>query len=246
MRIDGRKLADLRKVELIPNYSKFPEGSILMIQGHTRILCNITIEEGVPNWMRSSNLPGGWVTAEYALLPRATHQRTRRETTGLSGRTQEVRRMIGRSLRAGIDLVKLGPRTCIVDCDVLQADGGTRTAAITGGFAALAIALKKLVRQGDLEEEVIDSQIAAVSVGLLNCQPLLDLCYQEDVAAEVDANIVMNSKGEFVELQATAEKQPFSYQKMEELLYIARQGITELMELQQVAIETGLADRYIT
>jgi ribonuclease PH len=240
MRIDGRKPAELRKVELLPNYVEYPEGSILITQGNTRILCNVTIEQGVPNWMKSNNIPGGWVTAEYSLLPRATHQRTPRESHGLGGRTQEIRRLIGRSLRAAIDLEKLGPHTCIVDCDVIQADGSTRTVAVTGGFAALSIALKKMINQGNIRNGVITTQIAATSVGILGGQPLLDLCYEEDVAAEVDANIVMTSQGEYVELQATAEKCPFSHQKMEELLVLAKEGITQLMELQRTAIEAGL------
>jgi len=240
MRIDGRKPSELRQVEFIPNFVDYPEGSILIAQGNTRILCNVTIEHGVPNWMKSNNIPGGWITAEYAMLPRATHQRTPRESSMPSGRTQEIRRLIGRSLRAAIELEKLGPRTCIVDCDVLQADGSTRTAAITGGFVALAIALKRLTNQGILVDDVVTKQVAAVSVGILNHQPLLDLCYEEDVAADVDANIVMTSQGDFVELQATAEKHPFSYQKMEEILNLAQVGIARLMELQVIAIEAGL------
>lgn len=240
MRIDGRKPSELRQVEFIPNFVDYPEGSILIAQGNTRILCNVTIEHGVPNWMKSNNIPGGWITAEYAMLPRATHQRTPRESSMPSGRTQEIRRLIGRSLRAAIELEKLGPHTCIVDCDVLQADGSTRTAAITGGFVALAIALKRLTNQGILIDDVITKQVAAVSVGILNHQPILDLCYEEDVAADVDANIVMTSQGDYVELQATAEKHPFSYQKMQELLNLARVGIARLMELQVIAIEAGL------
>jgi ribonuclease PH len=239
MRSDQRDPSQLRIVKLIPNYVDYPEGSVLIVQGNTRVLCNVSVEQGVPNWMKANNLPGGWITAEYAMLPRATHLRTSRETSATSGRTYEIRRLIGRSLRAAIDLNKIGALTYIIDCDVLQADGGTRTAAITGGFAALAIALKKMVIDGVLQEDPVITQVAAVSVGILNGIPILDLSYQEDSAAEVDANIVMTAQGDFVEIQASAEKQPFSYQSMGELLDLAKQGISHLFKLQNSTIAAG-------
>jgi ribonuclease PH len=239
MRSDQRDPSQLRIVKLIPNYVDYPEGSVLIVQGNTRVLCNVSVEKGVPNWMKANNLPGGWITAEYAMLPRATHLRTSRETSATSGRTYEIRRLIGRSLRAAIDLNKIGALTYIIDCDVLQADGGTRTAAITGGFAALAIALKKMVIDGVLQEDPVITQVAAVSVGILNGIPILDLSYQEDSAAEVDANIVMTAQGDFVEIQASAEKQPFSYQSMGELLDLAKQGISHLFKLQNSTIAAG-------
>jgi ribonuclease PH len=239
MRSDQRDPSQLRIVKLIPNYVDYPEGSVLIVQGNTRVLCNVSVEKGVPNWMKANNLPGGWITAEYAMLPRATHLRTSRETSATSGRTYEIRRLIGRSLRAAIDLNKIGALTYIIDCDVLQADGGTRTAAITGGFAALAIALKKMVLDGVLQEDPVITQVAAVSVGILNGIPILDLSYQEDSAAEVDANIVMTAQGDFVEIQASAEKQPFSYQSMGELLDLAKQGISHLFKLQYSTIAAG-------
>jgi ribonuclease PH len=240
MRSDGREPHELRKVEIIPGYITYPEGSVLITMGHTRVICNVTVEESIPSWMRIQNLPGGWVTAEYALLPRATQVRTPRETRGLGGRTQEVKRMIGRSLRAAVDLLKLGPRTIIVDCDVIQADGGTRTAAITGGYVALAIALRKLHQGGLIPEDALSAQVAAVSVGMIAGQSLLDLCYQEDVRADVDANIAMNSRGEFIEVQATAERNTYSRQKLDEMLDLAGGGIARLMKFQENAIDASL------
>jgi ribonuclease PH len=236
MRSDGRKPSELRTVKLIPNYVDYPEGSILIIQGNTRVLCNVTLEHDVPEWIKAHKLPGGWVTAEYAMLPRSTHRRTPREKTALSGRTSEIRRLIGRSLRAVMDLNKIGTHTFIIDCDVLQADGGTRTAAITGGFTALAIAIKKLIMRGILQEDPLITRVAAVSVGILKGEPLLDLSYQEDSAAEVDANIVMTAHGDFVEFQASAEKQPFSYQTMQTFIGLAEEGISQLFKLQDSII----------
>jgi ribonuclease PH len=236
MRSDGRRPSELRSVKLIPNYVDYPEGSILITQGNTRVLCNVTFEHDLPDWIKSQKLPGGWLTADYAMLPRSTHRRTPRERTALSGRTFEIRRLIGRSLRAAIDLDKIGAHTFIIDCDVLQADGGTRTAAITGGFTALAIAIKKLIMRGILQEDPLVTQVAAVSVGILNGEPLLDLSYQEDSAAEVDANIVMTAYGDFVEFQASAEKQPFSHQTIQALIGLAKEGVSQLFELQESII----------
>jgi ribonuclease PH len=191
----------------------------------------------VPGWMRVQRAEGGWVTAEYALLPRSTHRRTPRETFGLRGRTQEIRRLIGRSLRAAVDLEKLGERTCIVDCDVIQADGGTRTAAVTGGYVALAMALRKLIQGGLLPSEVLKTAVAAVSVGVVDGQPVLDLCYEEDSMAEVDVNVVMNAAGEFVEVQGTAEGRPFGRRTMDQLIDLAAKGIRQLLEIQRTVLE---------
>ena len=236
-RVDGRTVDELRPVTITPDYVAYPEGSVLIAVGETRVLCNVTVEESVPGWMRAQGIEGGWLTAEYALLPRSTHRRTPRETSGLRGRTQEIRRLIGRSLRAAVDLEKLGERTCIVDCDVIQADGGTRTAAITGGYVALAIALGKLIRGGLLPAEVLETAIAAVSVGVVSDQPVLDLCYEEDSIAGVDVNVVMNAAGEFIEVQGTAEGGPFSRATLDELLNLAREGIDKLLAIQQAVLD---------
>ena len=233
MRIDGRKFNELRPVNLTSGYSDYAEGSVLIEVGKTRVLCNATIEDGVPRWMQVQGKYGGWVTAEYAMLPRATQQRTARETKGFSGRTQEIRRLIGRSLRAALNLEKLGPRTCILDCDVLQADGGTRTAAITGSYIALALALRKLREPDTHFEDVLHSPVAAVSVGLVDGFPALDLCYAEDSSTDVDFNVVMNSEGKFIELQGTAEGEPFTRKVLDELLELAYKGIGELLLMQQ-------------
>ncbi len=236
MRIDGRRTDELRPVNLALDFVVYPEGSVLISQGNTRVLCNVSIEEGVPRWMQNQNVSGGWITGEYALLPRSTHVRTPRETSGLSGRTQEIRRLIGRSLRAAVDLEKLGPRSLIIDCDVLQADGGTRTAAITGGYVAMALALKRLAHNGLIPADTIKNVVAAVSVGVVDGQPVLDLCYQEDSSAQVDMNIIMNSEGEFIEVQGTAEGQPFQRQILNDLLDLAYRGIGELFEVQRNAL----------
>jgi len=232
-RVDGRRPDELRPVQIVPDYIEYPEGSVLIEMGGTRVICNVTVEEGVPGWLRAQGKEQGWVTAEYALLPRATHTRTPRETNGLRGRTQEIRRLIGRSLRAAVDLTQLGERTLIVDCDVIQADGGTRTASITGGYVALRLALERLIRGGLLPREVLRPPVAAVSVGVVNGVPLLDLCYEEDSIAEVDFNVVMNAAGEYVEVQGTAEGRTFSRRVMDELFDLAEQGIARLLEVQR-------------
>lgn len=201
----------------------------MISQGNTRVLCNASIEDGVPRWMQTQKVPGGWITAEYAMLPRATHTRTPRETGSLSGRTQEIRRLIGRSMRAAVDLEKLGPRTITLDCDVLQADGGTRTAAITGSYVSLVIALEKLIHQGIIPQATLTTAVAAVSVGIVNGECRLDLCYQEDSNAQADMNIVMTDSGTFIEIQGTAEKDPFSHAEFQEMLGLAEKGIKELL-----------------
>lgn len=233
MRYDNRQPDELRPVSLTPDFVIYPEGSVLIAMGNTKVMCNVTIEDDVPRWMKSQGKSRGWVTGEYALLPRSTHTRTRRETRGLGGRTQEIKRLIGRSLRAAIHLDQLGERTCIVDCDVLQADGGTRTAAITGGYVALALALQKLINEGELTQDVFASPVAAISVGVVDGLPMLDLCYEEDSAADVDVNVVMNADGEFIEVQGTGESATFSRTELDALLDLAQKGITELLVFQQ-------------
>lgn len=236
-RIDNRRFDELRPVRITPNYVIYPEGSILISMGNTRVLCNVSVESSIPNWMKASGKSGGWITAEYSLLPRSTGIRTKRETSGLRGRTQEIRRLIGRALRAGFDLGKLGEHTCIVDCDVIQADGGTRTAAITGGYLAVWLALKEMVDTGILSESVFLDPIAAVSVGVVEGEPLLDLNYREDSAADVDMNLVMNVRGDFIEVQGSAEGAPFSREMLETLLRFGSKGITDLIEIQKHFME---------
>jgi len=204
---------------------------VLIEVGGTRVLCNASVEESVPRWRAGSG--GGWVTAEYALLPRSTHRRTRRETQGLGGRTQEIRRLIGRSLRAVVDLDKLGERTIILDCDVLQADGGTRTASITGAAVALALALRNLEELGEITPGILLTEVAAISLGFVNGQLLLDLSYEEDSAATVDFNIVMTGDGRLVEVQGTAEGEPFTRQSVDAVLDLAEQGISQLLQIQR-------------
>jgi ribonuclease PH len=233
MRIDGRSFDQIRPIEASLQYIDYPEGSVLFSMGKTRVLCSVTIEDGVPRWMQVQGIPGGWLTSEYAMLPRATHTRTPRETTGPSGRTQEIRRLIGRSLRKAVNLEKLGPRTCTIDCDVLQADGGTRTAAITGGYIALALALRKLSEAQIIPAGVFQSAVAAISVGIVDGQAMVDLCYHEDVRAGVDFNVVMNDRGEYIEVQGTAEGQPFSRASLDQLLDLAHYGIKQLLEIQK-------------
>ncbi len=244
MRVDGRRNDELRPVTITPDYVQYPEGSVLIELGATWVVCNVTVEERVPSWLLGQDQ--GWVTAEYALLPRSTHVRTPRETMGLRGRTQEIRRFIGRSLRAAVNLDKLGQRTLIVDCDVIQADGGTRTASVTGGYVALAIALNRLIRGGLLPPDVLRTPVAAISVGVVDGQPVLDLCYEEDSVAEVDFNVVMTAGGEYVEVQGTAEGRPFAREVMHELLDLAEKGIWQLFAVQKQALsrqkESGVAN----
>ncbi len=236
----GNRAANaLRPTTLTPGYVVTPEGSVLIACGNTRVLCNATIETAVPGWMRNSGK--GWVTAEYGMLPRATLTRSPREAVKgkLGGRTHEIQRLIGRSLRAVIDLEALGERTIILDCDVLQADGGTRTAAITGACAALAIALNKLVAAGTLKASPMKQLVAATSVGIVDGATLLDLAYEEDSRADVDMNVVMTADGLLVEAQATAEKEAFPRARMLEMMDYAEAGIKELLILQQAAIAAG-------
>lgn len=237
-RPDGRQPNQIRPVVMIPGYIIYPEGSVLISMGNTRVLCNATVEENLPRWMKEQGVCGGWVTGEYSLLPRSTHTRTQREHNGIGGRTHEIRRLIGRSLRASVDLKKLGARMITLDCDVLQADGGTRSAAITGGYVALVLALNKLIQNGQVREDVFLSPVAGVSAGLVEGVPCLDLCYAEDSHADVDVNVVMNGNGDFVEVQGTAEGSPYSRQKLDEILDLAWGGIRELIKIQQQVIST--------
>ena len=233
MRVDGRQPAQLRPVAVEPDYLLTAEGSALISVGHTRVLCAASVEDSVPGFLRGSGQ--GWVTAEYAMLPRATITRTPREIKKgrEGGRTMEIQRLIGRALRGIIDLKVLGERSIVLDCDVLQADGGTRTAAITGAFIALGLAVGKLVKAGILGANPIRDYLAATSVGIVNGVGLLDLCYEEDSAAEVDMNIVMTGAGRFIELQATAEHKEFDDAQLATLLALGRQGISDLITLQK-------------
>jgi ribonuclease PH len=238
MRTDNRKNDEMRPVELATGYLKTAEGSCLISVGNTQVLCAASVEDTVPHFLR--NAGKGWVTAEYSMLPRATSKRTPREVVKgrPSGRTHEIQRLIGRSLRAVVDPAALGERTVIVDCDVLQADGGTRTASITGAFVALSLALRQLVTYGALKTMPLRDHVAAISVGLVRGEPMLDLCYEEDSQADVDMNVVMTGGGRFVEVQATAEHLPFTDEQMERLVTLARGGIAQLVELQKQAVKT--------
>jgi ribonuclease PH len=237
----GHRAADaLRPVRITPHYVSMPEGSVLMESGNTRVLCNATIEQGVPGWLRNSGR--GWVTAEYGMLPRATLTRTAREAERgkIGGRTHEIQRLIGRSLRSVVDMKALGERTIILDCDVLQADGGTRTAAITGACVALALALGKLVAAGTLKTSPLKQMIAATSVGIVDGNILLDLCYEEDSRAAVDMNVVMLADGGLVETQATAEHDSYSRHQLNEMLDYAEKGIRELLAAQQTILTSAV------
>jgi len=236
MRIDGRAADQLRATKITTGYLMTAEGSVLIEAGNTRVLCAATVEESVPPFLRNSGK--GWVTAEYSMLPRATSTRTPRELTKgrASGRTHEIQRLIGRALRSVVDLKALGERSIILDCDVIQADGGTRTAAITGAYVALAIALNTLVAYKALAKSPLVDSVAATSVGMVNGVAMLDLAYEEDSRADVDMNVVMTGKDKFVEVQATAEQEAFGDAEMAELIALARIGLTHLRELQQAAI----------
>ena len=230
-RPDGRKFDELRSLSFTPDYVSVAEGSVLVTWGETRVLCNLTVQDGVPAWM--SGWGKGWITAEYALLPRSTQTRTPRETKGLKGRTQEIRRLIGRSLRMAVDLDLIGERTLLLDCDVLQADGGTRVASITGGYLALALGLRPLIESGAIPANALHAPISAVSVGMLEGNAILDLNYAEDSLADVDLNVVMTHDGRFIEVQGTAEGEPFTDSELETMLSLAKKGIAEINALQQ-------------
>ena len=236
MRIDNRASDQLRAVRFTRNWSEHPEGSVLVEFGKTRVLCTASFTEGVPRWMQGQGK--GWVTAEYSMLPRATHTRSDRESVKgkLGGRTQEISRLIGRSLRSIIDMSALGENTIILDCDVLQADGGTRTAAITGAYVALSDAISWAIAKGITSTSPITDSIAAISVGIIDGKPTLDLCYEEDVRAETDMNVVCTGSGKFVEVQGTAERDPFDRALLDNLLDLALSGCNQLSQLQKKAL----------
>ncbi|HEY8412472.1 MAG TPA: ribonuclease PH [Pyrinomonadaceae bacterium] len=235
-RTDGRAHDELRPVQITPGFLSYAEGSVLIEMGSTRVVCSASLEDRVPPFLRNSGQ--GWLTAEYAMLPRSTQTRTAREIGrgGPSGRTHEIQRLIGRSLRAVADMRVLGERTLAIDCDVLQADGGTRTAAITGAYVAFALASKQLLKAGKISRPLTTNQVAAVSVGIVGKTPLLDLKYDEDSRAEVDMNVVCTGDGRFIELQGTAEREPFSRKQMDELLALATSGIDVLIGMQKSVI----------
>jgi ribonuclease PH len=237
-RADGRAANQLRPLRFINGIAPYATGSTLIEWGNTRVICGVTVEENVPRWMKEQNVIGGWITAEYSMLPYSTLQRKSRDITKgkIDGRSQEIQRLIGRAMRAAIDLAKIGPRTIWIDCDVLQADGGTRTAAISGSFVALTIAIRRLIADGKLSESPMLHPVAAVSVGIVEKRPLLDLCYTEDAAAEVDMNLVMNSAGEFIELQGSGEESTFSEKQLADLLTLGKAGIRDLLTAQQAAL----------
>ena len=243
MRNDGRSPIQMRPVKFTPDFVPVAEGSVLIEIGQTRVICTATVDDGVPGFLKGSGK--GWVTAEYGMLPRATEQRTPRESSRgrQSGRTLEIARLIGRSLRAVSDLEKLGERTVWLDCDVIQADGGTRTASITGAFVALALALERMVAAGIMKSVPLKDSVAATSVGLVDEQLLLDLAYDEDSRAQVDMNVVMTGSGHFVEVQATAEGRAYTGEEMQRLLQLAATGVRQLTETQQSLLQMNFSAR---
>lgn len=238
-RPDGRQPNQLRPVQFELNFTRFAAGSVLAQCGDTKVLCTASIESNVPRFLLGSGQ--GWLTAEYRMLPGATQERQRRELLKLSGRTQEIQRLIGRSLRSSIDLTKLGERTITIDADVLQADAGTRTTAITGGYVALAIAIQKLITQGQLDASPLHYPVAAISVGLIEGEPFLDLNYPEDLKADVDFNVVMTGNLDLIEVQGTAEDKTFNRPQLNQILDLAEVGIKELLSLQELAIQQNKA-----
>lgn len=235
MRNDGRLGDELRPVKLTRNYIVHPAGSVLIEMGLTKVICTAVVEEKVPSFLKGTG--SGWVTAEYGMLPGSTGQRKQRNTKGIDGRSQEIQRLIGRSLRAVVDLSKLGERTIWIDCDVIQADGGTRTASITGAYVALKDAIELLVKEGQLSASPIMTSVAAVSVGVVDGEVMLDLCYEEDSKAHVDMNLVMTGEGEFIEIQGTGEERPFTKAQMLEMMTVGEKGILELVRLQENALK---------
>ncbi len=232
-RIDNRKPDELREMKMIKDYIKHPQGSVLIEMGETKVICSATVEEKVPFFLKNSGT--GWITAEYSMLPGATHTRNIRESSKgkIGGRTQEIQRLIGRALRSVVDLKALGEKTIWIDCDVIQADGGTRTAAITGAFVALTMAMDKLYRQGKIKVFPIKNYVSAISIGVIEGTELLDLCYEEDSKAHVDMNVVMTDQGEFIEVQGTGEESPFSKEQLLSLLTLAEKGNQELTRMQR-------------
>ena len=240
-RPDGRRPDQLRPIRFQNGIAPYATGSTLIEWGNTRVICGATVEDIVPRWMKEQNVAGGWITAEYSMLPYSTLTRKARDISKgkLDGRSQEIQRLIGRSMRAAIDLEKIGSRTIWLDCDVLQADGGTRTAAITGSFVALSLAVRNLRDRGKLTADSLLKPVAGVSVGIVQSQALLDLSYPEDVAATVDMNLVMNGSGEFIELQGTGEESAYNDEQLAAMLAVGKAGIQQLLELQQAALAGG-------
>lgn len=240
-RRDGRAADQLRPIRFQNHIAPHATGSTLIEWGQTRVICAVMVEETIPGWMKAKKIEGGWLTAEYSMLPYSTLDRKARDIAKLKldGRSQEIQRLIGRSLRAVVDLDRLGPRTFWVDCDVLQADGGTRTASISGAFVAMSLAIKRLQAEGKLTDSPFTSAVAAVSLGVVDGQPVLDLNYVEDSAAAVDMNLVMNGAGQFIELQASGEEATFSEAHLAEMLSLGRRGIDRLLELQQEALRSA-------
>lgn len=243
-RKDGRRPDELRPVRIIKDFVTAPESSVLMEMGNTRVICAVSMEERRPRWMREQGIDEGWVTAEYSLLPFASSERTPRESTRgrTGGRTMEIQRLIGRSLRTVVDRSCLGHRTLWVDCDVIQADGGTRSASITGGFTALYLALRRLKRKGAISVMPVGEYMAGVSVGIVDGVPVLDLSYEEDARASVDMNVALTEGGMFIEIQGTAEKEAFSGEEMDRMLALARKGIAELIQKQRKVVEENEED----
>ena len=239
LRADGRRPDQLRPLRFQNHIAPYATGSTLIEWGNTRVICGVTAEEMVPRWMKEQNVSGGWITAEYSMLPYSTQQRKPRDIARgkIDGRSQEIQRLIGRAMRAAVDLQKLGPRTIWVDCDVLQADGGTRTAAITGSYVAFTLAVRKLIAEAKLKENPLLKAVAAVSVGIVNQQVVLDLCYLEDAAAQVDLNLAMTDAGEFIELQGTGEESTFNDSQLSEMLTLGKAGIRQLLQAQEAALE---------
>jgi len=238
LRADGRLPNQLRPLRFLNHIAPHASGSTLIEWGNTRVICGVTVDDNVPRWMKEQNVTGGWITAEYSMLPYSTLQRKPREVAKgkVDGRSQEIQRLIGRAMRSALDLEKLGARTIWADCDVLQADGGTRTAAITGAYVALSLAMRKLVEDGRLTQNPLLHGVAAVSVGIVQGRPLVDLCYTEDAAASVDMNLVMNGAGQFIEVQGTGEESTFSEAQLNEMLRLGRGGIQELLAAQERAL----------
>ena len=238
LRSDGRAEDELRVVSFREGIASACPGSVLISMGNTQVICAASVDDDVPRWMRAQGVEGGWITAEYSMLPYSTSERSRRESTAgkVGGRTMEIQRLIGRSLRAVVDMVALGRHTIWLDCDVLQADGGTRTASITGAYVAMRLAVNQLLHDGRLDRDPVRESVAAISVGVVDGKPLLDLCYVEDVAAEVDMNVVMTAAGKFVEIQGTAETEPFSKAALDKMQHLAASGIKELTVLQETLL----------
>lgn len=240
-RVDGRLPGQLRPIRFQNHIAPHATGSTLIEWGATRVICGVTVDESVPRWMKDQGVAGGWITAEYSMLPYSTLQRKQRDATKgkIDGRSQEIQRLIGRAMRSALDLEKLGQRTLWVDCDVLQADGGTRTAAITGAIVATRLAIAKLIQTGKLATSPMANDVAAVSVGIVNGRAALDLSYVEDVAAAVDMNVVMTGRGEYIEVQGTGEESTYTRAQLLEMLALAEQGVKELLALQEAAVQAG-------